>query len=195
MTPREDLRGQAPREVLLAHQDHISRDVEDRAHQWTLMGRPPRGLDPNSHAFRLGGFGRREVVKYYDLVRELLYDCWERLLSLGSSANPSQRPHLLSRGDFLTSEVPRLEAWRDAWIDAPDRECHGRSPRTVIDHERARLPEGLSDRFCETLTTVAATCAELDDKCADVQQRLRRFLDREPDHSSSDDYPIDDLPF
>lgn len=47
-------------------------------------------------------------------------------------------------GDFLTSEVPRLEIIRDEWLEATDPECHGRTPRSITDRERARLPEGMS---------------------------------------------------
>ena len=47
-------------------------------------------------------------------------------------------------GDFLTDEVPRLERLRDAWFEMPDPECHFRTPRSIIDRERARLPEGMS---------------------------------------------------
>lgn len=143
-TPRDDLRGQAPRDWLLLNQEHISWDLQDRSEQWSMMGRPPRGLNADSHAFRFGGCGRHEVVKYYDLVREMLWSCWERLLELGRSTKPSERPQALARGDFLTDEVPRLEAWRDEWFDAPDPECQGLSPRVVIDHERLRMPEGFS---------------------------------------------------
>ncbi len=146
MQPRDDLRGKSPRDVLLEKQKYISRDVEDRAQQWSLMGACPRGLDPQSHAFRFAGFGRHEVVKYYDLVRDLLACCWNRLLELSSDPRPQSRPQALSRGDFLTDEVPRLQQWRDAWLETPDPECHGLTPREVNDHERARIPEGLSGK-------------------------------------------------
>ena len=47
-------------------------------------------------------------------------------------------------GDFLATEVPRLERVRDEWLDAPDPEFHGRTPRSIIGRERARLPEAVS---------------------------------------------------
>jgi hypothetical protein len=49
-------------------------------------------------------------------------------------------------GDFLTTEVPRLERFRDEWLDTPLLEHHGRTPRSIIDRERSRLPEGVSGR-------------------------------------------------
>ena len=104
----------------------------------------PARLDTTSHAFQFGGFGTHELVKYYDLVRELLWSCWERLTELAQSPNAAQRPESLARGDFLTTEVPRLEQVRDEWLNTPDPECHFRTPRSIIDRERQRLPEGMS---------------------------------------------------
>jgi len=73
-------------------------------------------------AFRYGGFGTHELVKYYDLVRELLWSCWEQLEELADSPQAGHRPEALSVGDFVTMEVPRLLAignpcfqyWRSA---------------------------------------------------------------------------------
>ncbi len=173
LTPREDLGGVCPREVALEQRDHLSWDLQDQCERWSLLGECPPGLDQSSFAFRYGGFGTHELVKYYDLVRELLWSCWGRLVTPrprysggeGSGVrgtdlpwfcpltpNPSP-PSTGARGDlgnrltiadFLTSEVPRLESVRDQWLETPDAECHGRTPRSIIDRERARLPEGMS---------------------------------------------------
>ena len=75
MTPRDDLRGQRPREVLLARRDAIAWDMQDREMQWSHEGECPRGLDPDSAAYRFGGFGTHELVTYYDMVRFLLWVC------------------------------------------------------------------------------------------------------------------------
>jgi hypothetical protein len=134
LTARDDLGGQAPREVLLARHDLVGWDLQYRAEQWSEQGACPRGLDPESHAFRHAGFGTHELVMYYDLLRHLLRSCRERL---------RERP-APTKDDFLASEVPRLERLRDDWLGTPDPEHHGLSPREIIDHERARLPEGMS---------------------------------------------------
>jgi hypothetical protein len=150
LTPRDDLGGECPREIALDRHGHLMWDLQDRCEQWSLLGECPRGLAESSHAFRYGGFGTHELVKYYDLVRELLWSCWEQLTELaqvtGLATAPiaGNRPDSLTAGDFLTAEVPRLESVREAWLDAPDPECHGRTPRSIIDRERARLPEGMS---------------------------------------------------
>jgi len=144
LTPRDDLGGACPREIALEPRDHLMWDLQDRCEQWSRLGECPRGLEKSSHAFRYGGFGTHELVKYYDLVRELLWSCWEQLTELAQSPKVGHRPESFTVGDFLTIEVPRLEKVREAWLDALDPECHGRTPRSIINRERARLPEGMS---------------------------------------------------
>jgi hypothetical protein len=140
MTPREDLRGQTPRDLLVARRDFINGDLHDREYQWTMQGRCPPGLAPDSFAFRYGGCGTHEFVIYYYLVRGLLWSCRDRLAELKAAGKLA---YLLA-GDLLMDELPRLVAERDRWLDSPDPEYHGRTPRSIIDRERQRLPEGMS---------------------------------------------------
>ena len=62
MTPREDLQGRTPREVLLAGQGHIEWDLQDRGHQWSMLRECPPGIAVDSAAYRLGGFGAHEYL-------------------------------------------------------------------------------------------------------------------------------------
>ena len=144
LTPRDDLAGACPRDVALDRHDHLMRDMDDRCEQWSRLDECPRGLDESSNAFRHGGFGTHELVKYYDLVRHLLWSCWERLDELADSPRSGPRLDSYLVGDFLTTEVPRLEGVREAWLDSLDSEVHGRTPRSIIVRERARLPEAMS---------------------------------------------------
>ncbi|MDQ2936810.1 MAG: hypothetical protein M3R67_04810 [Acidobacteriota bacterium] len=77
MTPREDLRGQSPREVLLARKDLIDFDLHTRAMQWSIQNEGPPCLGKNSFAYRFAGFGTHEFVIYYDLVRHLIWSLVE----------------------------------------------------------------------------------------------------------------------
>ena len=77
LTRRQDLNGACPREVALERHGHLVWDLQDRCEQWSRLGASAPGLSESSHAFQLGGFGTHELVKYYDLVRELLWSCWE----------------------------------------------------------------------------------------------------------------------
>jgi len=144
LTPRDDLGGACPREVALDRHDHIMWDLQDRCEQWSRLGEGPRGLTESSDAFQYGGFGTHELVMYYDLVRQLLWSCWEQLTELAQSPTVGHRPEWFTVGDFLATEVPRLERVLEAWLDTPDPELDGRTPRSIITHERARLPEAMS---------------------------------------------------
>ena len=48
MTPRDDLRGQSPRTVMLLHRNFIEADLESREHQWSRLGDPAPCLNPES---------------------------------------------------------------------------------------------------------------------------------------------------
>lgn len=144
LTPRKDLGGECPRTVALQRHDQISADLDDQCHHWSRLDVCPPGLSESSHAFRFSGFGSHEWVEYYELVRHLLWSCWDKLTELSQHPKAGLRPESLMVGDFLTEEVPRLEMRREDWLDAEDEEFHGRTPRSIINRERARLPEGVS---------------------------------------------------
>jgi hypothetical protein len=138
-TPRTDLNGKAPRDVLLAGRKHVDRDKDDRAQQWSLLQQCPPGLSPESAAYRFGGFGTHEIVQYYYLVRFLLEDCWDKASQRPGRAAGS--PEALP----VAEEVRRLTALCDEWLETPDyQDLHGRTPASVIARERARLPEGMT---------------------------------------------------
>jgi len=73
MTPRDDLNGQSPREVLFAKQDLVDLDLDSRMNQWSYFLEEPPCLSRDSHAYRYAGFGTHEWVMYYDLVRFLIW--------------------------------------------------------------------------------------------------------------------------
>jgi hypothetical protein len=130
LTPRSDLRDLPPRHWLLAKMGFISWDLQHRGEQWSLLGECPPGLAPDSAAFRLGGCGMHENVLYYDLLRYLLEECWDRVHD--------------GPGAAAVEEVARLEALKEQWLRTPQYELHGKTPLEVIERERQRLPEVVS---------------------------------------------------
>ena len=148
MTPREDLSGHSPREVLLEKQDFIDFDLHTRSLQWTFLGEGPPCLAPDSFAYRCAGFGTHEWVIYYDLVRHLLWHATE-----------------LDCSDFDTA-VSRLEQIKSDWLETGDGEYDGKVPAIIIDNERKRLPQAMSaaeimiDEDCD-LCRMAALDAEM----------------------------------
>ena len=144
LTPREDLGGAARARSHWSGMTTSCGTCKTVAKNGRSSASAPAGLEESSHAFRYGGFGTHELVKYYELVRDLLWSCWEHLTEPSRLGEVGHRPESFMVGDFLATEVPRLERVREAWLDAPDPECHGRTPRSIIGRERTRLPEGLS---------------------------------------------------
>ena len=57
------------------------------------------------------------------------------------------------------------------------------------------LFEPVIDRFCETLDAVSAARDELGEKCADLQDCLRRFLGPLEEFESPFDVGDDEIPF
>src|SRR5687768_4577737 len=84
-TPRDDLRGRAPREVMLEKRHFIDMDMDSRGWQWSMQGEGPPCLPVDSNAYRHGGFGTHEWVVYYDLLRHLF--CMATLGSRTGSAS------------------------------------------------------------------------------------------------------------
>lgn len=146
LTPRADLGGVSPREVAMTHHDHIEWDMQHRCEQWSQLGECPRGLDEDSSAYRYGGFGTHELVEYYELVRALVWSSWNRLAAPTSELPCVSTLEAGSVDRFVALEVPRLELVRDEWLDTPDPEFHFRTPKSIIDNERARIPESVSGR-------------------------------------------------
>jgi hypothetical protein len=138
LTERDDLAGRSPRHWLLAGRNNIDLALQDRANQWSTLGHCPPPLDPGSHAYRFAGAGTHEWVMYYDLVRHLLWTCRD-LVSQRAAGDSA-----ITAGDFVAQAAAELQAARDAWLDGPQLEHHGLTPREIIEHERQRLPEGMS---------------------------------------------------
>ncbi len=133
LTPRGDLRGQSPRDVLLAKQDLINFDLESRAMQWSIQLEGPPCLDRNSFAYRFAGFGTHEWVTYYYMIRHLI---WSAVDIAGSA----------SVGDSSQTEIiAALNRVKSAWLNEPNKEFEG-PPINTIDNERRRLPEAMGGR-------------------------------------------------
>ncbi len=126
MTPRRDLRGQSPREMMLLKCGFIDADLQSREQQWTFLGEPAPCLTRDSTAYRFAGFGTHEVVVYYELLRFLLSECWKRLNE--------------ERDVPAADEVARLEKIKADWLECPHHDFGGRNPAYILECERKRLP-------------------------------------------------------
>ncbi len=140
MTPREDLQGKTPREILLENHDFISFELHSRSLQWSFTKECPPTLAKESNAYRFAGFGTHEIVVYYDLFRFLLEKCFaDKLL-----------------------QVEQLEEFTNDWLNTPQGEFSGRIPAKIIENERLRINETMSvhecliDEDCEMCEMLAA---------------------------------------
>ncbi|CAN5785359.1 hypothetical protein BH18ACI4_BH18ACI4_21150 [soil metagenome] len=165
-TPRDDLRGQSPRDVLLARQDSIDYDLHTRSMQWSMQGEGPPCLATDSFAYRFASFGTHEWVIYYDLVRHLLWIAANKekgqvierekggvvdadlLLANGSESGsvapgPLSDAHRSDEPPALEPEIAQLEKLKTEWLEQPHEDYGGRIPALLIENERIRLPIAL----------------------------------------------------
>lgn len=132
LTARDDLGGQSPRDVLLAHQDFLDFDLHTRSLQWSLQNEGPPCLAKDSFAYRFAGFGTHEWVLYYDLVRHLLHSLFE--------SSPTSN----GRCDKDVKQlVGTLDLIKTDWLESQQVDLDGRIPAILIDNERRRLPQAM----------------------------------------------------
>src|SRR5258708_18083220 len=100
MSPRDDLRGESPRDVIFAKRELIDFDLHTRELQWSMQGEGPPCLKPDTFAYRFAGVGTHEWVLYYDLVRHLIWSALTLQLSPGE----------------IEASVSRLEEIKRDWL-------------------------------------------------------------------------------
>lgn len=141
MTPRDDLRGKTPREVMFEKRKFVDFDLFSRETQWSFTGICPPPVLEKFAAYKFAGFGTHEIVTYYGLFRHLLGKGWDR------------RKHGLD----LTSED--LESVKAEWMTTP--EDFRRTPEDIINCERKRIPlvmkagEDIVDEDCPTCVSMS----------------------------------------
>ena len=126
LTPREDLLGKSPRDVLLARQRRWTGTCRIRARSGRCRDIVRPVLSPRSHAYRCGGFGTHEIVLYHELIAMLLFEIEQRA---GEHGDADRR-----------QEVRHLEQLQQEWMHQPQAELYDQSPAALIARERARLP-------------------------------------------------------
>lgn len=148
MTPREDLQGKSPREILLAKHDFIDFDLHSRELQWSFTGKCPPPLPLHSNAYARAGFGTHEIVVYYDLIRHLLGACFERVQTQVST----------------NATIEFLEQQKAFWLETPNPDYSGIIPSRYIELERQRIPFVMS-----------AGESIIDEDCSDCQMMAEEF--------------------
>lgn len=146
ITPRADLRGQTPREVLLQKKEFIDFELHSRALQWSFAGVCPPHIPLESNAYRFAGFGIHENVLYYYMVRELLEVGFENY-------DPKRT---------IDEEIEWLEGMKSTWLKMENPDFSLRTPGALIESERRRInismsaKEILIDEDCPCCQAMAA---------------------------------------
>jgi hypothetical protein len=149
LTPRADLHGQSPRDVMLAKREFIDLDLQFRAFQWSMQLEGPPCLSRDSHAYRYAGFGTHEWVIYYDLIRHLL-----------RKVDPQA-----CNADFdFEALVHQLDALKESWLNEPNPDLENRIPALIIENERKRLPEAMGGRSM-VIDEDCPLCKMMGDEC------------------------------
>lgn len=126
LTPRGDLEGQPPRHFLHEGRAWLELELDYRQRQWSLTGRAPRAIDPDTFAYRHGPLGRHEVVMYFDLCREVIRAAWSRI---------SQEPQV-----SVESLTALLQRDAQRWLNEGSIDGDPTPPATIIETERRHLP-------------------------------------------------------
>lgn len=126
LTPRDDLDGEAPRTFLHQGRQWVEGEVDNRQNEWSMLKRPPRALDRQTHAYRHGPMGRDEVVIYFDLCRETIHAGWR----------------LLCAGKIDREELGR-EMWAHAksWLASGSIDDEPTPPAQIIETSRRHMPQ------------------------------------------------------
>lgn len=162
MTACPELNDEIPRTVLLREHSRLSEDMSDRESQWTILNKCPPGISPESHAFRFGGFNTAEIVLYYDYVREVAWACWHELRAMPQNEWEALECGKSDRAAFVVDELFRLRDVGKKWLQAPWEDDPSRTPHSMINMERRRLPNSgvfhpidPDCSFCEELSNLS----------------------------------------
>jgi hypothetical protein len=124
ITPRDDLRGRTPREVLLARLEFIDHDLFSRELQWSLTCVRPPILNQASAAYCYAGFGTHSNFVYFEMIRHLLEKCWARARS--------------DRSLPIDDEIAHMEELQVEYLTEGSDMTY--TPGWFLEQERMRIP-------------------------------------------------------
>ncbi|MEO8494644.1 MAG: hypothetical protein ABI614_06215 [Planctomycetota bacterium] len=138
MTPREDLEGRKPRDLL--HGAHAWSDAIISGQRMRFEDGAPMIAAPDDVVgYAEAPMGREEMIIYFDLCREVIEAGWfwcdRELNSAGSAPHPPNL-ELIGRLGELLADV------RDSWLRQPFE--GGAPPSFIIECSRRRVPRGAS---------------------------------------------------
>jgi hypothetical protein len=133
MTPRADLGGRIPRDLLHGSIAWLDKVIEGQRHRFD-RGIPFTGLPKDWDPTNTGPFGRSEMYMYFSLCRTLVTTGWAVL-----NEKREERASLPSE-EKISLLIADLQDIKNGWMDSSyDDDV---APNIVIEYERRRVPRG-----------------------------------------------------
>ncbi|MCY3004797.1 MAG: hypothetical protein NTV29_02345 [Planctomycetota bacterium] len=155
MTPRVDLGGRIPRQMLHGA-IHWANEVTEGQRNRYESGGPMIAAPDDWQGYPTAPMGSQEMCTYFDFCRELIDAGWEWLES-------KQGTQAANRGESAVTElVEFLDQIKENWLNNPHE--GGPSPNFVIECDRRRVPIGDGVQI-EGIDAVATTSHQGDCDC------------------------------
>jgi hypothetical protein len=133
MTPRSDLDGRFPRQLLHGGLDWIDRLTWAQQLRYGDCGEIV-ALSTDISNYETAPMGREEMATYFDLCRELINEGWQWCIEHRVDTMREDR------GERQRRLVEHLTKVREAWLSSPFE--GGSPPRFIIECSRRRVPRG-----------------------------------------------------
>lgn len=133
MTPRDDLCGRMPRQLLHGAHSWIDRVIWGQRRRFE-DGAPMVAAPNDFDGYETAPMGSEEMVIYFDLCRELIGAGW-----IWCCDNVNEQV-LQNRSNCQLEFVHFLRGARDQWLNSPFEE--GSPPSFIIECSRRRVPRG-----------------------------------------------------
>jgi hypothetical protein len=143
MTPRDDLAGRIPREILHEARERMQWELERRGRQWSQQGFPPPGLPRDSAAYRYAPWGTAEVVLYFDMIRSVMEEAWHlRRRAVADVPGPAEAVSAdLAVPRTVEEMAAALATCADRWWNGAEEEDPDELTRRVmVEWERRKIP-------------------------------------------------------
>lgn len=134
MTPRSELGGRTPRELLHGGLDWIEQLIRGQEIRFA-DSKELVALPTSFSGFEYAPMGREEMVTYFDLCRELIRKGWEWCAAHATDSRTARRQ--VERKREL---VTHLGESKERWLSSPFDD--GAPPRFMIECDRRRVPRG-----------------------------------------------------
>lgn len=138
MTPRDEIGGRIPRQMLHGGMDWIDKLTWAQRIRFEYDDYPIVAIPKDTQAYLSGPMGREEIAIYFDLCRELLEAAWfwcrDKAITTEDVADRARHQGL------RTELIQFLLGTKETWLSSPFEE--GSPPAFIFECARRRVPRG-----------------------------------------------------